>query len=187
VEYNWEPPRCSTCLIFGHSVDDCPKALKRVVNMVDKGKGGSSGADDEGFVEVKQKKSGGNNGNKNVSISSNSSNMASMTNASTSGNGTFSLSNSVEVLNFDDPTNVEVESGNKASTSSVQEKGQSATPLVEKINMFENQILEGTCVLVDDGKPLKKVDYLDDHNSENEVEPIDNEMAHVLATKPSGV
>ncbi|GJZ07292.1 hypothetical protein Tco_0541085, partial [Tanacetum coccineum] len=39
----------------------------------------------------------------------------------------------------------------------------------------------------DDGKPLKKVDYLDDHNSENEVEPIDNEMAHVLATKPSGV
>ncbi|GKE66710.1 hypothetical protein Tco_1520871 [Tanacetum coccineum] len=55
-----------TCLIFGHSLDDCPKAPKRVVNRMDKGKGGSSG-DDEGFIEVKKKKSGGNNGsNKNI-------------------------------------------------------------------------------------------------------------------------
>ncbi|GJR49308.1 hypothetical protein Tco_1399829 [Tanacetum coccineum] len=41
-------------------VDDCPKALKRVVNKVDKGMSGSSRADDEGFLEVKWKKSGGN-------------------------------------------------------------------------------------------------------------------------------
>ncbi|GKG16404.1 hypothetical protein Tco_0358727, partial [Tanacetum coccineum] len=47
IEYEWEPPRCSTCLIFGHSLDDCPKAPKRVVNMMDKGKGQTSGADDE--------------------------------------------------------------------------------------------------------------------------------------------
>ncbi|GKB21363.1 aldehyde oxidase GLOX-like protein [Tanacetum coccineum] len=66
VEYEWEPPRFSTCLIFGHSLNDCPKSPKRVVNIMDKGKGGSSGADDEGFVEVKKKKSSGNNGgNKN--------------------------------------------------------------------------------------------------------------------------
>nr|GEX75770.1 hypothetical protein [Tanacetum cinerariifolium] len=39
------------CLVFGHSVEDCPKAPKRVVNMVDKGKGGSSRADDDGFIE----------------------------------------------------------------------------------------------------------------------------------------
>ncbi|GJS06493.1 hypothetical protein Tco_0363289, partial [Tanacetum coccineum] len=37
-----------------------PIALKRVVNMIDKGKGGSSGIYDEGFTEVKNKKSGGN-------------------------------------------------------------------------------------------------------------------------------
>nr|GEX20262.1 hypothetical protein [Tanacetum cinerariifolium] len=42
VEYEWKPPRCSTCLIFGHSLDDCPKALKRVMNRMDKGKGVSS-------------------------------------------------------------------------------------------------------------------------------------------------
>ncbi|GKC51698.1 putative ribonuclease H-like domain-containing protein, partial [Tanacetum coccineum] len=51
VECELEPPRCSTCLIFRHSVDDCPKAPKRVVNRVDKVKGGSSRADDEGFIE----------------------------------------------------------------------------------------------------------------------------------------
>ncbi|GJV86188.1 hypothetical protein Tco_1526086 [Tanacetum coccineum] len=67
-----------------------------------------------------------------------------MTNVSTSGNGTFSLSNSIEIL-------------------------------------------EWTHVLVDDdGKPLKKVDYLDDHDSEDEVKPIDNEMANFLASKQSG-
>ncbi|GJX22330.1 hypothetical protein Tco_0226775 [Tanacetum coccineum] len=49
---------CSTCLIFGHSFDDCPKAPKRVVNKMDKVKGGSFGANDEGFIKVKKKKSG---------------------------------------------------------------------------------------------------------------------------------
>ncbi|GJU71003.1 retrovirus-related pol polyprotein from transposon TNT 1-94 [Tanacetum coccineum] len=65
VEYEWEPPRCSTCLIFSHSLDDCPKAPKRVVNGKDKCKGQTSRADDEGFIEVKSKKSGGNSGGKN--------------------------------------------------------------------------------------------------------------------------
>ncbi|GJT94503.1 ribonuclease H-like domain-containing protein [Tanacetum coccineum] len=65
VEYEWKPPRCS--------------------------KDGSSEADDEGFVEVKKKKSGG--------------------------NGTFSLSNSFEALNFEILVSKEVEMGNNASTS----------------------------------------------------------------------
>nr|GEU51647.1 hypothetical protein [Tanacetum cinerariifolium] len=147
------------------------KEAIHVEYQVDKRKGGSSG-DDEGFVEVKKKKSG-NNGKKNVS---------------SSGNGTFTLSNSFEVLNVDDLANEQVESSNKASTSSVQKEWQSATPLVEKINMFEKQMLEEKCMLVDaDGKPLKKVDHFDDHDSEDEVEPIDNEMANFLASKPSGV
>nr|GEV83582.1 zinc knuckle CX2CX4HX4C [Tanacetum cinerariifolium] len=37
IEYEWEPPRCSTCLIFGYSPIDCPEASpKRVVNQKDK-------------------------------------------------------------------------------------------------------------------------------------------------------
>ncbi|GJS27297.1 hypothetical protein Tco_0487917 [Tanacetum coccineum] len=87
----------------------------------------------------------------------NSSKKTSMTNVSTSSIGTFSYSNSFVVLNVYDPTNEEVES-------------------------------EGKCVLVDDdGKPLEKVDYLDDHDSENEVEPVNNEMTNFLASKPLGV
>ncbi|GKC87385.1 hypothetical protein Tco_1148034 [Tanacetum coccineum] len=82
-----------------------------------------------------------------------------MKNTMTSGNDIFSLSNSFEALNVDDPVTMEVESGNKASTSGVQEEENSSTPLVEKIHRFEKQLLEGTCMLVDeDGKPLKKGD-----------------------------
>ncbi|GJR92225.1 integrase, catalytic region, zinc finger, CCHC-type containing protein [Tanacetum coccineum] len=48
---------CSTCLIYGHSLVDCPKDYpKQVVNGMDKGKGQESRADDEGFIEVKKKK-----------------------------------------------------------------------------------------------------------------------------------
>ncbi|GKB23311.1 zinc knuckle CX2CX4HX4C containing protein [Tanacetum coccineum] len=168
VEYEWNPPRCSTYLIFSHSFDDCPKSPKQVVNNMHKGKGGSSGVDDEGFVEVKTR-----NQVKNVLISS---------------NGTFSLSNSFEALNVDTSVSEEVEAGNKASTSSVQEVRQSFTPIVEKINMSEKQLLEKECMLVDDdGKPLKKVDYSGNQDSEDEIEYVNNEMASYLASKPSKV
>nr|GFD23230.1 hypothetical protein [Tanacetum cinerariifolium] len=36
VEYEREPPRCSKCLTFGHSLNDCPNTPKRVVNKMDK-------------------------------------------------------------------------------------------------------------------------------------------------------
>ncbi|GJV34106.1 ty3-gypsy retrotransposon protein [Tanacetum coccineum] len=46
----------------------------------------------------------------------------------------------------------------------------------------------GKCVLLnDEGKPLEKIDYTGDHDSEDEVEPIDNEMASFMASKPSGL
>ncbi|GKB60954.1 putative RNA-directed DNA polymerase, partial [Tanacetum coccineum] len=194
VEYEWQPPRCSTCFLFGHSVDNCPKALKRVLNMVEKGKGGSSRDDDEGFIEVNQTteevspKTTSSVGKKNVSTSGNSSKKKNTTNATTSYNGVFLLSNSFEALNVDDSVTVEVESGNKASTSCVQEGENSSTPLVEKIHRFEKQLLEGTCVLMDeDGKPLKNDDYSGDYGSEDEVEPSDNEMTSFLASKQSRV
>ncbi|GKD64326.1 hypothetical protein Tco_1306434 [Tanacetum coccineum] len=122
---------------------------------MDKGKGGSSKADDEGFVEVKKKKIVGNiGGNKNFKpvlvkpkpqyrpkakqstkgVNQKTTPSVGKKNVSTLGNGTFSLSNSFEDLNVENSVSEEVEMGNKASTSSVQEKGQSSTPLVEKIN-----------------------------------------------------
>ncbi|GKF25595.1 hypothetical protein Tco_0081489, partial [Tanacetum coccineum] len=65
IEYEREPPCCSTCLIFGNSLADCLKVPRvapiRVVNQKEKGKGETSGAHDEGFIEMKKKKLGGNN------------------------------------------------------------------------------------------------------------------------------
>ncbi|GKA41645.1 hypothetical protein Tco_0734305 [Tanacetum coccineum] len=91
VESEWEPPRCSMCLIFGHLLNDCPKVPKRVMNGMDKGKGGSSEADDE---ETHYRHKG---------------------NQSTEG-ASHKTTPSVVIE--------EVEMGNKASTSGVQEEGQ---------------------------------------------------------------
>ncbi|GJV86706.1 hypothetical protein Tco_1530644 [Tanacetum coccineum] len=64
IEDEWVLFHCNTCLIYGHSLNDCPKAApKREVNGMAKGKGQTPRADDEGFIEVKKKnKSGCNNG-----------------------------------------------------------------------------------------------------------------------------
>ncbi|GJX07797.1 hypothetical protein Tco_0195729 [Tanacetum coccineum] len=126
VEYEWEPPYYSNCLIHGHSLFYCPKvAPKRVVNNMNKCKGHTSRADDEGFIEVRKKKS--------------------------------------------------------------SEKGQSSTPIVEKINVLEKYILEGKLVLMDDvGKTLEKVDYPNNLNSDDEVERVVNETTSFLALKGVG-
>ncbi|GJU08117.1 hypothetical protein Tco_1124547 [Tanacetum coccineum] len=103
------------CLLFGHSLDDCP-THKRVENQMNKGKGQNLRTSDEGFIEVKRKKLGGNNvGNKHFK--------------------------SVSV------------------------------------------IIEGKLVLVDaDGKPLEKVYYMENSDSDDEVEPVENENASFLAS-----
>ncbi|GJS49457.1 hypothetical protein Tco_0599578 [Tanacetum coccineum] len=145
---------------------------------MDKDKGGSSGVNEEGLVEVKKKKSSGNNGgNKNfkpVSMkpkpqyrrkAKQSTKWANLKttpsvgkkNVLTSGNGTFSLSNSFEALNVKNLVSEEVET-------------------------------EGECVLVDDDvKPLKNVDYSGDQDSEDEIESVDNEMATFLTTTAAAI
>ncbi|GJY80374.1 hypothetical protein Tco_0493125 [Tanacetum coccineum] len=71
---------------------------------------------------------------------------------------------------------------------STSEEEQSSTPLVEKINIFKKQLVEGKCLLVDDdSKPLEKVNYSGDQGSKDEVESVDNEMTSYLSLKPSRV
>ncbi|GJS85074.1 hypothetical protein Tco_0751615, partial [Tanacetum coccineum] len=48
IAYEWKPPRCSTCAIFDHVTDQCPKNLKVEVVASEK---------EDGFTEVKRKKS----------------------------------------------------------------------------------------------------------------------------------
>ncbi|GJX22211.1 hypothetical protein Tco_0226656 [Tanacetum coccineum] len=78
-------------------------------------------------------------------------------------------SNSFKSLNVNNPITKEVATCSKATTSDTQEEGQSSTPIVENINVLPKQILEIKLVLVDDdGKPMEKVDY--PHNSDSDDE-----------------
>nr|GEU86503.1 hypothetical protein [Tanacetum cinerariifolium] len=148
IEYEWEPPRCSTCLIFGHSLVDFPKdAPKRV-------------------------KSGGNNdGTKNFTILVKPKTQY-RPKAKQSTEGT---SNSLKMTPF--------VGTNKASTSCYNKESPSNKG--DKINVVEKQILEGKIMfVVDDGKPLEKVDCPDNSGSNDQVE---NKMASFLVSKPMGV
>ncbi|KAJ9561549.1 hypothetical protein OSB04_006709 [Centaurea solstitialis] len=51
VEYIWEPSQCSHCLIFGHTLSSCAKAVAAKQNQKKKNK-----MDDEGFVTVERRK-----------------------------------------------------------------------------------------------------------------------------------
>ncbi|GJR03460.1 reverse transcriptase domain-containing protein [Tanacetum coccineum] len=115
VKYKRKPPRCGMSMIFGHDDMLCPKrVVRKPINdgfRKNKGKGQTSGADDE-------------------------------------------------ALNDENLIIKEVASGSMATTLGTQEEEQSATLIVDKINILEKQILEGKLVLVDDdGKPLEKIDY----------------------------
>nr|GFA66964.1 hypothetical protein [Tanacetum cinerariifolium] len=149
IEYKWTPPRCSTCLIYGHSFVDCPKiAPKRVVNSIDKGKGQTSEANDECVIEVIKKKSGGNNeGNENFKPFLVKPKTHYRPKAKQS---TEKTSNSPKATPF------EVSTRNKATTSGMQEEGQRPTPLVKMTNVFEKHIIESKLVLVDDARSSLK-------------------------------
>nr|GEZ59922.1 hypothetical protein [Tanacetum cinerariifolium] len=54
-------------------------------------------------------------------------------------------------------------------------------------SLWVTLIIDGKVSLVDDeGKLLKNVDYLGDHDSEDEFEPTDNEMASLMASERVG-
>ncbi|GJV68149.1 zinc knuckle CX2CX4HX4C containing protein [Tanacetum coccineum] len=52
VEYEWKPPRCKQCKIFGHMNDQCPKNATTVPNVMN----------DDGFQTVVNKKKSGKTG-----------------------------------------------------------------------------------------------------------------------------
>ncbi|GJT66719.1 cytokinin dehydrogenase 3-like protein [Tanacetum coccineum] len=83
-------------------------------------------------------------------------------------------SNPFEVLNSVDNDNVE-----NSSTST--------TPVMDKIRKFENLVIDGQAILVDEaGNPLKKVECSGDHDSDDEVTSVDNDMTRDLASERTG-
>ncbi|GJV27664.1 putative reverse transcriptase domain-containing protein [Tanacetum coccineum] len=69
----------------------------------------------------------------------------------------------------------------------VESSSISTTPLVEKIDKIERLFIDGKVTLVDDkGKHLIKVDSSSDHDSEDEVASVDDDMTNFLASKKVG-
>ncbi|GJV54226.1 putative reverse transcriptase domain-containing protein [Tanacetum coccineum] len=69
----------------------------------------------------------------------------------------------------------------------VETSSTSTTPIVDKIGKLEKLIIDRKVTLVDDeGKPVNKVDYPGDHDSEDDVESVDNDMARLLASERAG-
>ncbi|GJV78485.1 retrovirus-related pol polyprotein from transposon TNT 1-94 [Tanacetum coccineum] len=87
--------------------------------------------------------------------------------------------------------NVSTSGNKKKDVEPTKENAESSstctTPIVEKIDKIERLIIDGTTTLVDDeGIPLKMVDSLGGHDSDDEVASVDNDMANFLASKDVG-
>ncbi|GJY06816.1 hypothetical protein Tco_0373870 [Tanacetum coccineum] len=95
-----------------------------------------------------------------------------------------SVDNDVEFGTNEGTTNL-VNSGATSSGSSfmnVNNSSSGTTPIIKKIKKFEDLLTSGQAILVDkEGNPLKKVEFLGEDDSENEVASVDNDMARSLA------
>nr|GEY95093.1 hypothetical protein [Tanacetum cinerariifolium] len=57
-------------------------------------------------------------------------------------------------------------------------------PIIDKIEKFKDLLSSGQAILVDNaGNPLKKVEFLDDYDSKDEVTSVDNDIAYSLASE----
>ncbi|GJR10389.1 hypothetical protein Tco_0793041 [Tanacetum coccineum] len=162
----------------------------------DKGKGRTSGANDEGFIGVKRKKSGGNNGG-NIDLKmvlvKPKTHYRPKVKQSTQGTSNFPKTTplagtnnaSTSCYNKESPSN----KGNGLfSLSNSFEALNVEGPIIEEVTTSNKATILGKLVLVDDDrKPIDKVDYAGNTGSEDKVEPIDNETTSFLGIKTNGV
>ncbi|GKC27098.1 hypothetical protein Tco_1034392 [Tanacetum coccineum] len=66
----------------------------------------------------------------------------------------------------------------------VENSSTSNTLIIDKIRKFEDLLIDGQAILVDEaGNPLKKVECSGDYDSEDEVASVDNDMTCSLASE----
>nr|GEY62189.1 hypothetical protein [Tanacetum cinerariifolium] len=76
---------------------------------------------------------------------------------------------------------------NEFSFWNVRSSCTSSTPIVEIFDKLERLITDEKLTLVDDeGKPIENIDYSGDHDIDDDVEPVDNEMTSFLASMRVG-
>ncbi|GJW36320.1 putative reverse transcriptase domain-containing protein [Tanacetum coccineum] len=164
VEYEWKPPRCACCKVFGHTQEECPKDVGtgEIKNLKKTSQTPKGFPIDENVDPPKE-----------VSKSNPFDVLTSVENDEELGKngGTFSLAS-------------QATNSSGFSFWNVNASSPSTTPVIEKIDKIEKLIIEGKVTLVDDdGKPFEKVDSSCDYNSEDEVASVDSDMAKFLAKK----
>ncbi|GJV63112.1 hypothetical protein Tco_1473940 [Tanacetum coccineum] len=154
VKYEWKPPICSSCKVFSHYLDECSKNIGLdVVKILKTPRQAARGVQQ---VELSSQK--------------------------------VSNSNPFDALNFvEDDDNLGTNGGNSKSAEkgslNVAHGSSSNTPIIEKIEKLERQILDGELMFVDDdGKPLYKVVTKGNEDSESEVEAVFDGTANLMAS-----
>nr|GEU74581.1 hypothetical protein [Tanacetum cinerariifolium] len=167
VKYEWKPPRCACCKVFGHPQEECRKNLglgvaKNMKKTSQAPKGFLVGSK-MGLKPAKEYRPVSKNPTTNAS--GNKKNDVEPTNK-------VSNSNPFDVLNF-------VENDMDLESCSI-----STTLIIEKIGNIENLIRYGKVNLVkDEGVPVKKVEYSSNYDSEDEVASVDNDIARSMASE----
>ncbi|GKC90165.1 hypothetical protein Tco_1150814, partial [Tanacetum coccineum] len=73
--------------------------------------------------------------------------------------------------------------GVDSTNKNVENSSTNTTPIMDKIRKFENFIIEGQAILVDETGNPQNVEYPSDHDNEDEVASVDNDMARSLASE----
>ncbi|GJU25894.1 zinc finger, CCHC-type containing protein [Tanacetum coccineum] len=193
VEYEWKPPRCSSCKVFRHIHGECPKKTsaseKKTVKKpspISRGVpvGPKMGFNHKEYRPVPKKSTASSSGNKKKSVEptikiSNSNPFDVL----------YSVDNDMEFGTNRRTTNM-VNNGATSSGSSfmnVDNSSSGTTPIIEKIEKFKDLLTSGQAILVDKaGNPLKKVEFPGEYDSEDEVASVDNDMARSVAYERVG-
>ncbi|GKA58434.1 hypothetical protein Tco_0757622 [Tanacetum coccineum] len=194
VEYEWKPPRCACCKVFGHIQEECPKNPGLgVVKNLKKPSHASRGVPVSLKVSFKlakeyrpilKKPTANTSGNKKKGVEPTKEG---------SNSNLFNVLNSVEndgELGTNGGTSNLASNGANSSGFSfwnVETSSIRTTPIVDRIRKIEKLIVDGKLTLGDnDCNPLKKVDYSGDHDREDEVESVDNDTTRSMAFERVG-
>ncbi|GKA52667.1 retrotransposon protein, putative, ty3-gypsy subclass [Tanacetum coccineum] len=181
VEYEWKPLRFSSCKVFGHVLNECPKKIVlNVVNNLHNPRQATRGVPVGPKVSFKSTKQINKPvSNKNGASTSGKKKQVEVSRQEVGCSNPFDTLNSIE-NNNDLGTNEGISKSARKGSLNMAHGNSSNTHIVDKIDKLERQILDGKLMFVDDnGNPLVPTGNV---NSKSEVEVVFNETANLMAS-----
>ncbi|GKB17666.1 retrotransposon protein, putative, ty1-copia subclass, partial [Tanacetum coccineum] len=194
VEYEWQTPRCASCKVFGHIHEECSKNTSAgEKKTLKKPCQSSRGVPVSPKTSFKPQKEYRPVPKKTTASSSDNKKKGVIPTIEVSNSNPFEVLNSVDNdVEFDTNGGTTNLVNNEATSSgssfmNVDNSSTRTTPIIDKIEKFEELLTSGKATLVDEaGNPLKKVDFPDDYDSKDEVASVDNDMARSIASERVG-